>query len=170
MFLEQGADYRLSIGHMICPSFLPFVHNSQIWISRALQQPSNYATRSNLPIRFGTSSFNAILKWWNAGFYARFTTYLWTFIATKEGMTTTDECIHSPIQGFCSFFLTPKLRDCDETLPIINQPKHPKEKGKIQGTKWTNPRPRRQKNHLRGQTTKATSSSQTPFSSEKHIK
>jgi hypothetical protein len=30
VFLEQGADYRLSIGHMICPSFLPFVHNSQI--------------------------------------------------------------------------------------------------------------------------------------------
>jgi hypothetical protein len=51
---------------MICPSFLPFVHNSQIWSSRPLQQPSNYATRSNLPIRFGTSSFNAILKWWNA--------------------------------------------------------------------------------------------------------
>jgi hypothetical protein len=43
---------------------------------------------------------------------------------------TTGECIHSPIQGFCSFFLTPKLRNCDETLPIINKPKHPKEKGK----------------------------------------
>jgi hypothetical protein len=53
VFLEQGADSRLSIGHMICPSFLPLVHNSQIWSSGALQQLSNYATPSNLPIRFG---------------------------------------------------------------------------------------------------------------------
>jgi hypothetical protein len=37
----------------------------------------------------------------------------------------------------------------DETLPIINKPKHPKNWG-IQGTKWKDPRPRRQKNHLKG--------------------
>jgi hypothetical protein len=35
----------------------------------------------------------------------------------------------------------------DETMPIINKPKHP-EKGAIQGTKWKNPHLRRQKNHL----------------------
>jgi hypothetical protein len=32
----------------------------------------------------------------------------------------------------------------DETLPIINKPKHPK-MGGIQGTKWKRPYPRRQK-------------------------
>jgi len=37
----------------------------------------------------------------------------------------------------------------DETLPIINKPKHPK-KGGIQGTKWKDLHPRRQKNHLKG--------------------
>ncbi len=41
----------------------------------------------------------------------------------------------------------------DETMPIINKPKHP-EKGAIQGTKWKNPHLRRQKNHLWKQTTK----------------
>jgi hypothetical protein len=46
----------------------------------------------------------------------------------------------------------------DETLPIKNKPKHPK-KGGIQGTKWKDPHPRRQKNHLRGRTTRVTSSS-----------
>ncbi len=48
----------------------------------------------------------------------------------------------------------------NETLPIINKQKDPK-KGGIQGTKWKDPRPRRQKkkNHLRGQTTRGTSSS-----------
>jgi len=30
----------------------------------------------------------------------------------------------------------------DETLPLINKPKHPKE-GRIHGTKWKDPRPRR---------------------------
>jgi hypothetical protein len=37
----------------------------------------------------------------------------------------------------------------DETLPIINKPKHPK-KEEIKGTKWKDPHPRRQKNHPRG--------------------
>ncbi len=37
----------------------------------------------------------------------------------------------------------------DETGPIINKPKHPK-KGGIQGTKWKDPHPRKQKNQLRG--------------------
>jgi hypothetical protein len=37
----------------------------------------------------------------------------------------------------------------DETLPIINKPKHPK-KGGMQGTKWKDPCPKRHKNHLRG--------------------
>jgi hypothetical protein len=32
----------------------------------------------------------------------------------------------------------------DETLPIINKPKHPK-KGRIQGTKWKDPHPRKWK-------------------------
>ncbi len=50
----------------------------------------------------------------------------------------------------------------NETLPIINKTKHPK-KGGIQGTKWKNPCPRRQKNHLKGQTTRGTSSSFTCF-------
>ncbi len=48
----------------------------------------------------------------------------------------------------------------DETLPIKNKPKHPKKAG-IQGTKWKDPPTRRQKNHLRGQTTRVTSSSWT---------
>ncbi len=39
-------------------------------------------------------------------------------------------------------------------------PKAPK-KGGIQGTKWKDSHPRRQKNHLRGQTTRGTSRSQT---------
>jgi hypothetical protein len=56
----------------------------------------------------------------------------------------------------------------DETMPIINKPKD-LERGK-QRTKWKDPCPRRQKNHLRRQTTKGTSSSQTPFDHEKHIK
>jgi hypothetical protein len=47
----------------------------------------------------------------------------------------------------------------DETLPIINKPNHPKKRGGIQETKWKDPRPKRQKNHLREQTTKGTSSS-----------
>jgi hypothetical protein len=53
----------------------------------------------------------------------------------------------------------PKLRTLknDETLPNINKPKHPN-KGRIKGTKLEDPRPRRQKNYLRGQTTKGTSS------------
>jgi hypothetical protein len=41
----------------------------------------------------------------------------------------------------------------DETLPIINKPKHPKKRG-FQRIKWTDPRPRRQKNHLRCGTTR----------------
>jgi len=44
-------------------------------------------------------------------------------------------------------------RKNDETLLIINKPKHPLKKGGIQGTKWKDPHPRRQKNHKRGQTT-----------------
>ncbi len=36
----------------------------------------------------------------------------------------------------------------DETLPIINKPKHPK-KGEIQGTKWKDMCLRRQTNHPR---------------------
>jgi hypothetical protein len=43
-------------------------------------------------------------------------------------------------------------------------------KGGIQGTKWKDPHPRRQKNHLRGQTTRRTSSSQTSSNHKKHIK
>jgi hypothetical protein len=39
--------------------------------------------------------------------------------------------------------LTNKRRR-NETLPIINKPKHPK-KGGIQGTKWQDPCPRRQR-------------------------
>jgi hypothetical protein len=46
----------------------------------------------------------------------------------------------------------------DETLPNINKPKHPN-KGRIKGIEWEDPRPRKQKNRLRGQTTKGTSSS-----------
>jgi hypothetical protein len=47
-----------------------------------------------------------------------------------------------------------------ETLQIINKPnRSKKKKGRIQGTKWKAPCPRRQKNHLRGPTTKGTSSS-----------
>ncbi len=37
----------------------------------------------------------------------------------------------------------------DETLPIMNKLKHPK-KGGIQGTKWKDPHPSRQKNRLKG--------------------
>jgi len=44
----------------------------------------------------------------------------------------------------------------DETLPIKQKPKHPKTGG-IQGTKWKDPRPRRQKNHPRGPTTRGIS-------------
>jgi hypothetical protein len=36
----------------------------------------------------------------------------------------------------------------DETLPIINKQKHLK-KGGIQGSKWKDSHPRRQKNHLK---------------------
>jgi hypothetical protein len=50
------------------------------------------------------------------------------------------------------------LKCVDETLPIIKKPKHPK-KGGIQGTKWKDPRLKKQKSHLRRQTTKGTSSS-----------
>jgi hypothetical protein len=39
---------------------------------------------------------------------------------------------------------------CDETLPTINKPKHPQKKGGIHGTKWKDPHPRKQKNHLKG--------------------
>ncbi len=46
----------------------------------------------------------------------------------------------------------------DETLPIKKKTKAPQKKGGIQGTKWKDPHPRRQKNHLRGRTTKGTSS------------
>jgi hypothetical protein len=49
----------------------------------------------------------------------------------------------------------------DETLPIKYKPKAPK-KGEIQGTKWKDPHPGRQKNHLRGRTTRGTSSSRPP--------
>jgi hypothetical protein len=56
----------------------------------------------------------------------------------------------------------------DETLPIIEKIKAPK-KGGIQGTKWKDPRPRRQKNHLKWQTTRGTSSSQIAFCHKKHI-
>ncbi len=56
----------------------------------------------------------------------------------------------------------------DETpLPIIYKPKHPK-KWEYKGTKWKDPCPRKQKNHLRGWTTRRTSSSQTPSYHEKH--
>jgi hypothetical protein len=58
----------------------------------------------------------------------------------------------------------------DETpLPIIYKPKHPK-KWEYKGTKWKDPCPRKQKNHLRGWTTRRTSSSQTPSCCEKYIK
>jgi hypothetical protein len=83
---------------------------------------------------------------------------------------TTGACIHSPIQGFSSFFLTPKLSSCDETLPIINKPKHPKKKVEYKEQNGRTHVLEDNKNHLRGQTTKGTSSSQTPFSSKKHIK
>jgi len=52
-----------------------------------------------------------------------------------------------------------KNQNNDETLPIINKPKHPeKKRGGMQGTKWKDPCPKRQKNHLRGGTTRRTSS------------
>jgi hypothetical protein len=44
----------------------------------------------------------------------------------------------------------------DETLPIINKLNNPK-KGRIQETKWKDPHPKRQKNHIRGRTTRGTS-------------
>jgi hypothetical protein len=53
-----------------------------------------------------------------------------------------------------------------EILPIINKPKHPKKtkreftRNKVKGP--TDSCPKRQKNHLRAQTTRGTSSSQTP--------
>jgi hypothetical protein len=45
---------------------------------------------------------------------------------------------------------------CDETLPTINKPKHPKKKGgqgvrKYKEQNGKDPHPRRQMNHLRGQ-------------------
>jgi hypothetical protein len=56
------------------------------------------------------------------------------------------------------------MTQIDETWPIINKPKHhPKTKRGIQGTKWKDPCPRRQKNHLRGQTTRGTSSPKPPI-------
>jgi hypothetical protein len=52
-----------------------------------------------------------------------------------------------------------KTKD-DETLPIINKLNHPqKKRWRIQETKWKDPCPKRQKNHLRGRTTRGTSSS-----------
>jgi len=51
---------------------------------------------------------------------------------------------------------------------FINQ--STKQGGKQEGTKWKDPRSRRQKNHLRGPTTRATSSFWTPFCHEKYIK
>jgi hypothetical protein len=47
----------------------------------------------------------------------------------------------------------------DKTLPIINKPNHPKKGARIQETKWKDPHPKRQKNHLEAQTTRGTSSS-----------
>ncbi len=60
----------------------------------------------------------------------------------------------------------------DETLPTINKPKHPKKKrniqNKMEGTsKKTKDPP---KNHVKGQTTKGTSSSRTPSCHKKLIK
>jgi hypothetical protein len=43
----------------------------------------------------------------------------------------------------------------DESLPNIEKIKAPK-KGRVQGTKCKDPRPRRRKNHLRWQTTTGT--------------
>jgi hypothetical protein len=56
----------------------------------------------------------------------------------------------------------------DESLPNIEKIKAPK-KGRVQGTKCKDPRPRRRKNHLRWQTTTGTSSSQTASCHKKHI-
>ncbi len=41
---------------------------------------------------------------------------------------------------------------------------------RIQGTKWKDPHPSKQKNHLKVRTTRRTSSSQTPSCCKKHIK
>jgi hypothetical protein len=48
----------------------------------------------------------------------------------------------------------------NETLPMKNKSKCPRKEGGIQGTNGKDPSPRRQKNHLRAQTTRRTSSSQ----------
>ncbi len=69
-----------------------------------------------------------------------------------------------PLSATTNFFwlwkaLTIKRRRNDETVSLIIEPKQPKKKGWIQGTKWKDPHPRRQKNHPRGRTTKGTSSS-----------
>jgi hypothetical protein len=56
-----------------------------------------------------------------------------------------------------------------ETLPIINKPKHPKKGGNTRN-KMGGPMSKKTKNHLRGQTTRKTSSSWTPSCCEKHIK
>jgi hypothetical protein len=79
-------------------------------------------------------------------------------------------CFHHLLHD-CNKFtcFLPLMGDIDETLPIINKPKAPN-KGVIQGTKWKDPRARRQKNHPRRWTTKGTSSSWTPSYDEKHIK
>jgi hypothetical protein len=50
----------------------------------------------------------------------------------------------------------------------INKPKHPK-KGEYNEQNGRTHVLENKRTHLRGQTTKGTSSSQTPFSSEKHI-
>jgi hypothetical protein len=52
-----------------------------------------------------------------------------------------------------------------EILPIINKPKHPKKNKEgihKEQSERTHSCPKRQKNHLRAQTTRRTSSSQTP--------
>jgi hypothetical protein len=59
--------------------------------------------------------FNAILKWWNAGFYASLQLIYEPLLQQGRAWQPSRECIHSPLQAFCSFFLTPKLRNCDET-------------------------------------------------------
>ncbi len=80
---------------------------------------------------------------------------------------------HHPHSKLCANFVLSQvviyLQKCDETLSTIKYPKRPKKGGK-QGTKWKDPHPRKQMNHLRRQTTRGTSSSLTPSCCKKGIK
>jgi len=73
-------------------------------------------------------------------------------------------------QMICKHIVTTlHLWTINETMPIINKPKHPKKRG-IQGTKKQDLYLKRQKSHLRRWTTRGTSSSWTSSCHEKHIK